>query len=155
MLSNFDLIKMAKKRGLDLVGVFMKDELNFPIQSGAYIINMSNDKDEFGNDNNGTHWVSLYVDSSLNSAYFDSFGFPMPKEILKFIKPSKIKCFSQKELQNIKSEVCGLYALYFCLFMSKHCDGSNLVKTFNSLLNQFSENPRKNETILKNQIKKM
>ena len=51
--------------------------------NGAYIINLQN-----SNDGNGTHWYCLYIENK-HAMYFDSYGGPPPKEVVKFFKRKK------------------------------------------------------------------
>ena len=82
MLSNFDLEDMAEKDRLDLIGVFNKDMLPKERVMGSYIINLQDYED-----GNGTHWVAFKIFDNKKCCYFDSFGFPMPKEINAFLMP--------------------------------------------------------------------
>ena len=59
MLNNFQLIELSAKMGIPLQGVYFKDDLNAnDLQPNkSYILNLSDEFDEDGNRNPGSHWV--------------------------------------------------------------------------------------------------
>ena len=63
----------------------------------------------------GTHWVGLYVQSTNDKSrayYFDSYGFPPPDALVKYLKP--IKCYYQTfQIQADHSAKCGYYSCDF------------------------------------------
>jgi hypothetical protein len=152
MLSNFDLEDMAQKHHLNnFVGVFSKDVLPNNLIIGSYIINLENDRDDNGLLNNGSHWLGLFVDNQNTCCFFDSFGFAPAIEIVTFMRKSKKKIyFNEKQVQNINSSSCGLYAFSFCLYMSNNANsGKSTEDVFEDFIDLFSENDSKNEKILK------
>ncbi len=102
---------LAKKYKIPIAGICFKDELNklIPQAGYGYIINLADHTMQ------GTHWISLYLDSNKDTAYFDSFGQPMPTEVLKFIKRFGAKHIwvNKKEIQSYDSGWCGIYCLMF------------------------------------------
>lgn len=73
----------------------------------------------------GTHWVGLFYNNVGEFTYFDSFGFgPRNSEILSFIRNNSNRPFlyNTRVLQDVLSDTCGLYAIYF--IMIKACGGS-------------------------------
>jgi len=114
-LSNFDLINIAKKYNLHLIGVYSKDEL--PLlsnrKSGAYIINLQDDKDSDGNDLGGTHWTCFIVDEKTrNAVYFDSFGIIYPRQVKEFCKGLDLN-YNSVQIQHIDSKECGWFCIAF------------------------------------------
>ena len=101
-------------------GVFSRDNLPNSIKNGAYVINL----DEYHDI--GTHWVSLYVQSTsvydtyVNNkivTYFDSFGVEhIPKEIMDFINRKKI-ITNIYRIQAYDSIMCGYFCIGFINFM--------------------------------------
>jgi hypothetical protein len=120
-----------------------KDELyKMPCDTGCYIINMDN------SDKPGSHWVALFIDTQKRPYYFDSFGCIYPLEVEAFMKRTgKPLQYSKVHVQNINSNCCGYYCMYFCLFMTYHMgrtekfdeflgifDGTNELKNRNILI---------------------
>jgi hypothetical protein len=135
--TNIDLVNIAKKIKLPLVGVFTKDELkDIKKQDGNYILNLQSSED-----GNGSHWTCFIVEGD-KTYYFDSFGFPAPKE---FGKWNKEKYFwSDKQIQNLYSTVCGYYCIAFLIYMNNR----PRLSEFQKFLDMFSDDPKKNRTIL-------
>lgn len=84
----------------------------------------------------GTHWVALHKSNGF-IYYFDSYGFPAPKNVENLIKkhgtPNK-RFYSSFEIQQDKSNRCGFYTLAFLSM-------ANMVKTpedIAKILGQFS-----------------
>lgn len=134
--TNIDLIDISKKIGLPLIGVFTKDELaDIKKKDGNYILNLNN------SDQSGSHWTCFCIENN-KTYYFDSFGFPGPKELRRFNKEEYF--YSDKQIQNINSTVCGYYCIAFLIYMN----GSPRLSRFQEFLNIFSDDPLKNKTIL-------
>ncbi len=155
MLSNFDLIHLAKQHHLtNFNGVFSKDELPSQLVHGSFIVNMSNDRDAKGNLNQGSHWIAMFVDNSFNPFYFDSFGFPPPIEISNYLRKSRKQItYSTREIQDIKTDVCGYYCLAFCLYMTRNSQKYKSKDVFDDFLNKFDPNIHNNEAILKQMVR--
>lgn len=150
MISNEDLLKIAKKEDIPLNDVFFKDSPSNIIQSGGYIINLQDGMLGQG----GSHFTALYVPpKETQLAYMDSFGFPPSQSTINWIKQSRYKSYpifwNHKEIQNIDSGGCGIFSLYFIDFCSKHRTNipmDDLLEKFGDL---FSDEPTENLTILK------
>ena len=70
----------------------------------------------------GQHWVSLFRNSIGEFTYFDSFGIrPLNSEILRFIENNSNRPFlyNSRVLQDIRSDTCGLYAIYFIMIKAR------------------------------------
>lgn len=135
--SNFDLLEIANKMKLPLKGVYFKDNLPEKIEDGYYIINLQSKNDP----RNGTHWTVFYYDN-LNNLYYDSFGFPAPKELEIRLTPYT---YNDRDIQNINSSSCGFYCIAFIKFLHNFEDKE---KAFNIFLDMFDDNTAKNELIL-------
>jgi hypothetical protein len=138
-LSNFEIERIISNLGLQNVfnGCVSKDNLNI-LKRGFYIINLQSSED-----GNGTHWCCLYVVNPVYSIWFDSFGFPPPKEI-----ESKLNLydFNKQGIQNINSSACG----YYCIAFMKFVQGkTNPLLAFNTFIKLFNKNTKYNDEILK------
>ena len=134
--NDIQLKEYAKKMGLPLNNILMRDEMNYLNEEGFYIINLDN------SNGNGTHWTSLFY-HPLNSYYFDSYGFVPPLEVEKKIRPY---IYNDAEIQDFNSEACGYYALAFIKFLY---DKSNKEVAFRQFLQLFRSNTKENDDILK------
>jgi len=144
-MTNVDLEEKAKRLHIPLVGVFSKDQLPPVLKDGGYIINLQS-----AGDGPGTHWTAFYVENS-SRVYFDSFGVIPPLSVQRFLRNKYM--FSEKHIQNIQSEICGYYVLYFIWFMFTHKNRiKNMRKRFCTFLRLFSSDPTKNKTLLQKYI---
>jgi len=123
MLTNYQLMDIASAMKFPLEKVCFKDELcKEPLKYNAcYIINSQNSEDEQGEDNQGAHWIALYVektkDGKVHPQYFDSYGIAPAKEITDFV--GRYVPYCTKDIQSILDSVCGFFCLAFCFFVSK------------------------------------
>ena len=149
MLTNFDLEDYCEKNGLNLIGVYSKDELPSERIAGSYIINMQ-DSDK----GQGTHWVSIIIFSNGKAIYFDSFGFPAPREINSFLMPFKPIASNNRTIQYLKSTMCG----YFCLALIEYFNDVepetvDVYELYDDFLNSFSTDTKLNDKIVKEILK--
>ena len=147
VLTNLDLFDIVEEIQLkDFIGVFMKDELlNEKKKVGNYIINLQS-----STDGNGTHYTALKIYPNGSCLYFDSFGFDSPIEVKKFCG-----ChvpYSDKQIQNINSSICGYYAISFLYYMSSH-ENKNYLDVYEKYLNMFSNDVKQNRKILENYLR--
>jgi hypothetical protein len=164
MISNFDIEKICSKLDLPIVGVFNKDTLPPERAIGSYYINLQNH-----DDGDGTHWVfaKIYSDDQrkaeeiiatdregtqvvrCDALYFDPFGVDMPQEVAEFLKPFKPIPFNNRQIQNIRSEVCGWYCLAcdYCLEHKQH--SKSYLEDYEKFLALWDDRPNKNLPILK------
>lgn len=141
MMTNVDLEEKAVRLHIPLVGVFSKDKLPITNKDGGYIINLQD-----SDDGPGTHWTAFYVEGS-SKVYFDSFGVIPPLSVQRFLRNKYV--YSTKHIQNIQSEICGYYVLYFIWFMWNHRNRiKDVRKRFCAFLRLFSSDPTKNKTLL-------
>ena len=85
------------------------------------------------------------------SYYFDSFGAPPPVEIINFTKKKKggHLLYNNWIIQDLKSESCGWYSLGFLLYMWKNRQNINMKDIFNQFVNNFMDDTKRNDEILK------
>ena len=145
MINNFDLEKLANFYKLPLVSICMKDELPTKPKQGCYIVNMQS-----STDGSGSHWVAFFFFKNI-CYYFDSFGAPPPEEVIDFIKKKKGShlLFNNFIIQDLKSTNCGYFSLAFLLYMWQNRDKSNLKEIFNEFVNNFADDTKINDDILK------
>lgn len=114
--SDTQLYNKAKGLNVKINKIDYKDKLGSP-RKGNYIVNLASSS------NPGTHWVAAIIDDKV-AYYFDSFGFPPPLEIRKFIKkrriaPIKKIIYSNKQIQKLNSNFCGDYCILFLFRMKE------------------------------------
>lgn len=112
-LTDIDIKEYA--RGIsDFRGVFSRDNLPEKAElRGSYIINLDSQ------DGKGTHWVACHVNRN-EKYYFDSFGLPPPKEIVKFLNDDKNSIvYNTSQVQNMTEVICGHLCL-MVLFRLNH-----------------------------------
>jgi len=142
-LTDRQIVTEAKRRGLPLIGVFLKDSLPLgnPSPHGLYVFNLDN------SDGEGTHWTAAFT-RGKEVTYFDSFGFPPPVEIVRFLKRRYKKVgWNGWVLQSIKSTVCGWWVIAF----GEHMANTNgpLQKDANDFLCQFGSDFTENDRSLR------
>jgi hypothetical protein len=145
MLNNFELEDIANHYGLSLNAVVMKDELkNYQPRNGNYVINLQS-----STAGTGTHWVALFV-LDKNCFYFDSFGIICPIEITTFCKriPKSQLAFSEKQIQFIKAETCGFFAISMLLYLNRN-KNKNIYDNASAFITKFSYDTEDNNTLLK------
>ena len=108
-LSNFDLEGWIDKLGIKhFRSIFSRNALPESIhKKGCGIINLDDIEGQ------GTHWV-CYRNLEKNLVeYFDPFGLIMPYEIHNYLLTSGKKIYSQDEIQNRETVLCGYWCLYY------------------------------------------
>lgn len=140
ILSNFDLIRIAKERRILLNDVIAKDQVDKLTKDGNYVINLENHNQP------GSHWTALIL-SAKNCIYFDSFGMPPPEKVYRFLEKKYGKVlFSKTEIQDMDSTFCGYFCLAFLKFMQERKGTlANKLLLFQKL---FKENTKENDAIL-------
>ena len=98
------------------IGVFACDEIEDPIKNKpcAFVLNTD------PHYRKGQHWVAIYINSSKEGFYFDSYGLPpLKEEFLNFLsKNCKRWYYNDVRLQDVGSKACGQFCLYFLIHMS-------------------------------------
>ena len=123
-LTNFELYDYAKKLGINLRGIFMRDNLPLsPLENESAIVNFNKSGE------NGSHWVCYYKKGDLK-IYFDSFGQVVLREIRDYLKSPIYR--NTDIIQPINTPICG----HLCLHVLKSLnDGMSFRDTLNSLEN--------------------
>ena len=155
MLTNFQLIDLAKKLNINLVNVCSKDELNKVIPKvGGYIINLENSYNGYG-----THWCSFLIyeeiDGNMNGLYHDSYGIRPPIEVENYIKQISNKKigYNTRQIQKIETTECGWYALNWLYCMQYKRQSNNMIEDYNIYMNKFSNDLNQELKILKELFK--
>ena len=120
-LSNFDLEKWVDDLGITYFRtIFSRDRLPDQIsKKECGIINLDSVEGE------GTHWVCYRNIDTHMAEYFDPFGLIMPHEIQHYLSTSGKKVlFSQDEIQNRNTVLCGYWCLYYLIERQK---GKNIL----------------------------
>ena len=115
-LSNFDLEKWVDD--LEIIyfrSIYSRDRLPDQIRKKECgIINLDSIEGQ------GTHWVCCRNIDKLMVEYFDPFGLIMPHEISHYLSKSGKKIvFSQDEIQNRDTVLCGYWCLYYLIERQK------------------------------------
>ena len=140
-LTNFELIKLARRRRIDLDHILMKDELkNIKRKSKlSIIINLQSSKV-----GNGTHWTCLYIENKF-AIYFDSFGAIPPVEVIRYCKGLKLG-YNSYIIQDLNSTECGNYCIAFLEYLQYN--NGTLFQDANSFSNMFEHDTKLNDDIL-------
>ena len=115
-LSNFDLVKWIDDLGIKYFRIiYSRDRLPYQIRKKECgIINLDSIEGE------GTHRVCYRNIDKQMVEYFDPFGLIMPHEIHHYLAKSGKKVFySQDEIQNRDTVLCGYWCLYYLIERQK------------------------------------
>lgn len=115
-------------------GVFPCDKLPKKVTLPcALIINLSK------SNHSGSHWTCLYINKKGYGEFMDSLGFPVRNCYIEdFIrKHCKRISYNKKQLQNLTSNYCGLYAINFAIYKMQEGTLHNFCEKFsmNCLIN--------------------
>lgn len=150
LLTNFNLEELYKKLNLNLNAVLNKDLLkNITPKEGNYIINLQNSYS-----GSGTHWACFIIKKDI-IIYYDSYGVPMPTDLLLFFyryKKGISIIYSIDQIQHYNSILCGYYCLYFHYYYSKSKlkDNKQILNKHNSYF--VKQNRKLNDKILQKLI---
>jgi hypothetical protein len=147
MLTNYDLEDLCEDYDVRLNEICMKDQLPKQIKNGNYIINLES---SMGGKNSGTHWTTLTI-LGRNAFFYDPYGAPPSVEIREFVKrrPKTKLGFNNWVIQDIKSENCG----YFCVSLLIYLNPWHMYESANNYINQFVDNTKENDELLKRSFK--
>jgi hypothetical protein len=110
-------------------------------QPAALIINL--DKSY----NPGTHWVAVVINQDKSASYFDSLGRKPPKAIENFLRRnSNVHFFNNIQYQHNDSLHCALFCIVYIYYA---------VREINILPKFHTKDLKKNDTIVKNYIRKI
>src|SRR6218665_2885486 len=119
------LVDAAKKLNIkNFRCVFLRDELpKVPREKECGILNLD------GCTGGGTHWVA-WIKRASEKLYFDSYGLPPPKEILKYLRSPVF--YNSERVQPDNEVFCG----HLCLFILKKTSGTTqLHYSFQDVIN--------------------
>ena len=121
-LTNFELYDIAEKLGINLRGVFMRDNLpTEPLENENGIVNLNKVSE------GGSHWVCYHKKSNYK-VYFDSFGQVILQEVYDYLKSPIFR--NTDIIQPINTPICG----HLCLYVLKSLqNGMSFRDTLNSL----------------------
>ena len=111
-LSNFDLEKWVDDLEIRYFrSIYSRDRLPDQIRKKECgIINLDSIEGQ------GTHWVCYRNIDKLMVEYFDPFGLIMPHDVYHYLaKSGKKIVFSQDEIQNRDTVLCGYWCLYYLI----------------------------------------
>lgn len=147
-LTDEEVEQYARRLGLPLVGIFLRDKLPAKtVDNGFYVFNLDTSRGD------GTHWTgAITKHGEVN--YFDSFGFPPPTEIVKFLKGKQNRQIGWNNwaLQPITSTTCGLWVITYGAYVHG-ADVGSLQQTANTFLNHFGSDFLKNDRRMKAEFK--
>lgn len=110
ILTNFDIEDICSVLRIPLVKIAMRDEVN-KLKEGFYILNLDESQNE------GTHWTAFIITEDY-ILYCDSFGMPPPEDVYNsFLSTKKDLLLNQIQYQDVKSVLCGWFAVYFLYCM--------------------------------------
>jgi len=138
-LTNVELEELCRLGRINLIGVFMKDEVPSKLVDGCYIVNLESKNED------GSHWCCFI--KYKNTVYWaDPFGQPPPQYPSNVFKKNKLKClYCTDQVQSIDSILCGYYCIGFFIYVLN----KNIITKWNKLFNKDIEN---NDVILKKYI---
>jgi hypothetical protein len=163
MLTDGQIKEIAPRMSIPLEWIGFKSDLPSVIKPNrSYIVNLDNETDLDGDDNEGTHWTCFQVvetpNGKMEAIYFDSYGISPPEIVKSHIKKSfgiTYIPYTTKDIQSLMSNACGYYCLAFLHFIngSPYRNG-NLFDDVERFLSMFldlnkSNDFKHNEYILK------
>jgi len=131
-LDNLQLSELLDHYQIPCNGIYINGKMP-KLKNGSYIINL----------NGHSHWVAL-IKHGIEYFYFDSYGVVAPSGVEKKIGTTYI--YNHKQLQDLDSSSCGWYVIAFLRFMHQPEYKSKL---FESFIDLFTNDTKKNELILK------
>ena len=140
MTSDIELETMAKGLVGKKIPAIMRDQVSSRIKTA--IVNLD---DSSGG---GTHWVAYHVDKD-NAFYCDSFGALPPQECVDLWNSQHKKIiYNELQFQDLKSTMCGFFALGFVFTMVRKGKGSR-ISAFKNFLSLFDyQDKKKNDQII-------
>ena len=84
------------------------------------------DKDEYGNDLPGSHWVAFGI-TKKGAFYCDSMGIIPPTVVVEYLKEFKPVPYNIQEIQYIRSTDCGWFAVAVCDYIHRSKKKNNWI----------------------------
>ena len=139
-LTNFDLIDLAPKMGIQLNDVLMKDQATNKMPNGYYIFNLEN------SNQGGSHWVAM-VKQGKKYYYCDPYGVPPPQTMIDLLQINETQLlYNDSQIQHLDSILCGWYCLVFLHQMQQ---SNNMTNNITNFLELFYLDTKKNDKELK------
>jgi hypothetical protein len=162
MLTDREIEDLSQRMKIPLQGVYFKDEVPVPLNwNKVYILNLQDSETEDGEQNDGTHWVMLYIRETpkgqTQPIYFDPYGCPPPEVIKQRVEKSLNKKlpYTTKDIQSLMNNACGFYCLAIAHYITASKYRSNdLYRDVDDFMDMFDDlnksiDWKKNEYILK------
>ena len=142
-MSNFDLLRWCRYLNIPIKNVLSRDQkVPHDHKQTLFIYNLEPAY------MNGSHWCATYAKNNVIN-YFDSFGMPPFEEMLQHAKKENVTLLHQnQQIQNLYTNTCGYYCLYFLNEMNKGVD-------YFDLLQVFSHDTHKNEQFIEKYFRKL
>lgn len=124
--TDIELLNIVKKLKINnFKGIFMRDELKKlkPLNNECGILNLDSSKNE------GTHWVCWHKNKD-NKYYFDSFGAPPPRELIKYLKSPIL--INRYQIQEFNDSNCGEWCVHV---LKKLNDGQDFIDIILDIIN--------------------
>lgn len=148
MDTDSELRALAERLHVPLVWIGNKDLLDADERKkGCFIVNLQDDMDSEGNDLPGTHWTAFLIDEG-GAAYSDSFGFPPPSQVQKFLRPLRPYPYTSAQIQNTQTGHCGRYAVFFLYYMNRNGHHKSMDKRVDDYMSLWSADSSKNLRLL-------
>lgn len=132
-----DICKINSRCNYILKGVYPVDKVPHNLSYPCFLI-VNSDEHYLP----GTHWIGIYIDNYRRAIFLDSFALDPEYYGLKnyIMKMSESFTTLKIPLQNISSNVCGLYQLYFLFYIANNTDTSNFVSAFTQYDTCYNDN---------------
>ena len=142
-MSNFDLLEWCRYLKIPINNVLSRDQtVPHKHKLALFIYNLEPSY------MNGSHWCATYAKNNVIN-YFDSFGMPPFEEMLQHAKKENVTLLHQnQQIQNLYTNTCGYYCLYFLNEMNKGVD-------YFDLLQVFSHDTHKNEQFIEKYFRRL
>ena len=113
------------------VGVYPSDRLPSRVVSWPCCLVINTDPAE----QEGAHWVAVYITPGGVGVYFDSYGlYPVNENITNFLGANtRMWHYNTQPLQSVLSDRCGYYCLYFLTKSSQGQSLDRLLRPFDVL----------------------
>ena len=142
-MSNFDLLEWCQYLQIPIKNVLSRDQ-TVPHDHKLAIFIYNLEPSYMG----GSHWISTYAKVNVIN-YFDSFGLPPFQEMVNHATKKNLTLLHQnQQIQNLYSNTCGYFCLYFLNEMNKGVD-------YLDLLQVFSSDTYKNEEFIEKYFRKL
>lgn len=108
-------------------GWFMRDTIPKHYLQGSMMINTD------VKSGSGIHWVCIYDSPESPIEYFDPFGLVPPPEVDAYMQlANKEMLYNNSQLQNIRSELCGWYCMYYIMERSNGRSSYDVMMDFST-----------------------